>query len=101
MSLPRAKYIIIEHPELEGFEVPIMFSEGLAHAHAAGSHKVVGAGFCSIDGHEAVAWGESFGLGVKSRGEVDAVLLRRSFATVKRDEPAKGISKAVKVEEVP
>lgn len=90
MSQPRAKYIVVRHPDFPGLEVPIQFSEALPHKVAAGSLQVVGAGFCSVDRHEAHAWGRSEGLGIESRGEIDARLLARAFcATVgTRPEPA-------------
>lgn len=78
MSQPRAKYIVIVHPDFPGLEYPLMFAEALPHAVVARGHRVVSAGFCSVSQHEAHAWGESHGLGIHSR-PTDEDLLRRAF----------------------
>lgn len=79
MSQPRAKYIVIIHPEFPSMEIPLMFSEALPHKLAAHGHRVVAAGFCSVTQWEAHCFGESVGLHLKSRGAVDEALLRKSF----------------------
>ena len=79
MSQPRAKYLIVTHPEFPTIELPIMFAEALPHKLAAQGHHVIAAGFCSVTQWQAHAFGESVGLNLKSRGEVDEALLRKSF----------------------
>lgn len=80
----RWKYIVIEHPEFDGLEIPVIFPEALKHKHVAQlgrGGKVHSAGFCKIYSTLGVAeaHGESEGLGLKSRGEVDAKLLRTCY----------------------
>lgn len=72
------KYIIVK----EGIhELPIVFHEILSHAQVAGNKTVVSAGFCNIgireEGGEPkwAAWGESYTLKIKSRGDVDDDIL--------------------------
>lgn len=94
MSQPRAKYIVITHPEFIELEFPIMFSEALPHLLVARGHHVVSAGFCSVSQHEAHAWGGSHGLGLPSRPS-DAELLRKAFCWTKGPAaPAAGQSHA-------
>lgn len=84
MSALRWKYIVVEHPDFDGFQVPIIFPELLEHKFVAKlgrEGKVISAGFCIVDPIIGMvqAHGESVGLGAKSRGQVDAELLRMCF----------------------
>jgi hypothetical protein len=84
MSENRWKYVVVEHPEWDGIQVPIIFPEILEHKYAARlgrAGKVISAGFCTVDPIAGLveAHGESVGLGVRSRGQKDAELLRICF----------------------
>lgn len=72
----KSKYIVTEG------DIPVVFSE-LAPSHAEVARalfqgaKIVGAGFCYIEGDRYHCYGESTSLRVKSRGEVDSDILNR------------------------
>ena len=83
--MKRVKYIVVE--SAGGNEVPIIFSDLLAHNEVAGNRTVISAGFVQIypkpegkdpDGCSDVwvsCFGESVTLKVKSRDDVDAKLI--------------------------
>ena len=74
------KYIILK---AGGLELPVVFSENMAHAAVARSlgntADVVGAGFFTLNSvdEEAIAYGESFSLNVKARKVEDSKILTR------------------------
>lgn len=74
--MQQAKYIIVDK---EGIEIPIVFSSLLLHNNVALAlgYKVVSAGLCEIMNDSYNTFGESFSLGVKSRGKEDADILNR------------------------
>lgn len=79
------KYVVIES---HGVESPIIFPEWIKHDEVLKGHeKVVSAGFCSFSVGEngdgstnpsVDCWGRSVSLKVKSRGEEDEDLIRRT-----------------------
>ena len=82
------KYIIVT--DRFGMELPILFSQSLAHADFKGAYtNIVSAGFGSIneikkvDGMydiymepQVTCWGQSVTLQMKSRKEIDADIIR-------------------------
>lgn len=81
--LDACKYIITN-------EGPVMFSSAMVHADVARGigRDVLGAGFAQfyVDGDQedddtisVRCYGESLSLGVKSRGEEDAAIIRRTM----------------------
>ena len=72
----KAKYIVIipDH-----FELPMIFSEMMAHSDVTRSlgGEVVGAGFCHIENDAYTCYGESTSLNIKSRHAVDAEILNK------------------------
>lgn len=84
------KYVVVEEM---GIEVPIIFSELQKHTDIAGNKKVIAAGFCRFCGDVVLGedangsedktvagvacWGESLGLKIKSRGNIDADLIMK------------------------
>ena len=72
----KAKYIIVDN-EYIGYAVPFVFSEVNQHADIARAvgGKVVGAGFCFIEGNRYHCYGESVSCKVQSRGAVDEKIL--------------------------
>jgi hypothetical protein len=70
------KYLIVDE---DGLEQPIVFPEILSHKAVAGLYFqngcVVAAGFCYRMGDFWSCSGKSVGLGLKSRGDMDAELL--------------------------
>lgn len=82
----KAKYVVVQvNPILE---VALLCppDAGVSHKQLAGGSKVLGAGFCRIDGPNVMAYGGSLGLQVESRGTPDADLIAKQFCGV---EPAK------------
>ena len=76
-----SKYIVIEQGL--GTPVPIVFSQLLVHddvARALGG-KVIGAGFCQIEGNQYICYGESTSCRIKSRLKEDAEILNRLLGT--------------------
>lgn len=73
------KYIVLATPNGEG---PVVFPASFQHAWVASlftecGMTVVAAGFCEIGGAEGVrCWGRSSSLGIASRPEADAALIR-------------------------
>lgn len=77
----KAKYVIVQH---QGLQVPVLFPElmgGVEHREAAKIGHPVSAGFCESVNGAWSAWGESAGLGLRSRQTHDAEILRRFFGT--------------------
>lgn len=84
--MKKVKYIIIVE-SMGGNEVPIIFSDLLAHNEVAGNKTVISAGFVEIDSNSedrdtdgcsellVSCYGESVTLKVKSRKDVDAKLI--------------------------
>ena len=72
----KMKYIIVA-----GFDLPILFHEGLGHDAVAKPFGVESAGFCNIhivNGKiKAVAYGESTSLKLKSNPELDSMLITK------------------------
>lgn len=77
----KAKYVVIDLGA--GLEVPLLcpMESGVTHAQLAAGAKVVGAGFCRIDGKDVLAHGESIGLRVESRRTTDAEVIHKHFFT--------------------
>jgi hypothetical protein len=98
MSVVRWKYLVFEHPEWDGIQIPVIFPEMLEHKHVSRLGRggaVISAGFCTIDPIVGVteAHGESVSLNIKSRGAKDAELLRICFVG-KQGRLAEALSKS-------
>lgn len=68
------KYIITE-------KGPFVFSSNILHAEAATKEKVIAAGFVAIKedevGKKAICYGESCSLNIKSRLNVDSLIINK------------------------
>jgi hypothetical protein len=70
------KYIILEECDME---VAIIFDELLKHKQIAAGRKVISAGFVQLTNIGPAAYGESDGLGIKSRPQ-DSDIIKESMA---------------------
>lgn len=76
--MEKAKYVIVNGSA-------IVFSAAIKHSEIASKEDVQGAGFVTFystdpDGEvKASAHGESFSLGVKSRGQIDSDIISRQI----------------------
>ncbi|MEI8396988.1 MAG: hypothetical protein WCF85_19860 [Rhodospirillaceae bacterium] len=83
MKQPALKYIIVRDGE---YEFPVMFANAWAHSDVArklrgDGQSVIGAGFVMTDdGGRVVCSGRSSSLGISSRPERDAAVIRAWLA---------------------
>jgi hypothetical protein len=70
------KYICFQRDDIE---LALLFPELIQHREAAKalqpSDRILGAGFCKSNHDHVHAWGQSDGLKLSSRGELDAVAI--------------------------
>lgn len=69
------KYVVLQTPD---GETPVIFPEDMYHdqiEEALGHQEVIAAGLVDLKDGKVRCYGESFSLGIKSRGEDDQVLI--------------------------
>lgn len=70
--MKKAKYIIINHLELE---TPIIFSPLLNHKDVANGQTVLSAGFCNLnESGQWKTWGKSISLNISSQPDDNLIL---------------------------
>ncbi len=82
MLYTKGKYIVGDLVTSDGFEIltALLFNEVVQHdTFKHRFTKIYGAGFFHVHEDKVVVYGESISLGVKGRGEPDALQIRRTL----------------------
>lgn len=78
--MKRIKYVVVELSDPMPMQMPVLLPACAGHANAAKMGRPISAGFCTLGAGEVHAWGESVGLGIKSRPAEDAKMIAAWFS---------------------